>query len=198
MGHQSETPRGIGGHRSLLICVKSKHGCSSGMIGWTFSVIFLSKSGPRACLQGKEFAYLRVCARYFGLTTQQSALIFIHAGPQGLLGRRPLKGLFNRTPRAVGPMSPDTLNPIGLFIIHYQQASRPVVNSCETGGLEGPLGQKSILAVQLWGEPALRAFPPHPPFTSTTCCWCKFVGDFEARGRVLPAAGVLGLKLASN
>ena len=95
-------------------------------------------------------------------------------------------------------MSPDTLNPIGLFIIHYQQASRPVVNSCETGGLEGPLGQKSILAVQLWGEPALRAFPPHPPFTSTTCCWCKFVGDFEARGRVLPAAGVLGLKLASN
>ena len=62
-------------------------------------------------------------------------------------------------------MSPDTLNPIGLFIIHYQQASRPVVNSCETGGLEGPLGQKSILAVQLWGEPApFGGLPPTPPF----------------------------------
>ena len=43
MGHQSETPRGIGG-RSLLICVKSKHGCSSGMIGWTY---YTRAEGPR-------------------------------------------------------------------------------------------------------------------------------------------------------
>ena len=73
MGHQSETRRGIGAW-SLLICLKSKHGCSSGMIGWTkllvsFGVkaLRLQAGGP-AC-KVKIRAYLGVCARYFGLTT---------------------------------------------------------------------------------------------------------------------------------
>ena len=73
--------------------------------------------------------------------------------------------VLNRTPRAVGPMSPDTLNPIGLAIIHHQGWSPTLGVSCGTGALPGPLGQKSILAVQLWGEPApFGGLPPTPPF----------------------------------
>ena len=36
----------------------------------------------------------------------------------------------------------------------------------ETAPLEGALYHKSKFAVKLWGEPALRAFPPSPPLTS--------------------------------
>ena len=61
MGHQSETPRGIGGHRSLLICVKSKHGCSSGMIGWTLIKL---KNSPNQIRAGRTHTCFIIAPTY--------------------------------------------------------------------------------------------------------------------------------------
>ena len=164
MGHQSETPRGIGG-RSLLICVKSKHGCSSGMIGWNnqdYNCPKLQARGP-AC-KVKKAAYLRVCARYFGLTTQQSALINTHGASCPMLPSEILQiSLFNRT--LCKAESPDTLNPNGISIIRQQGCSHTLVTHVEPGPLRGPYAINQFSLCSTRGSRRLRLLPPGPPFT---------------------------------
>ena len=70
--------------------------------------------------------------------------------------------VLNRTPRAIGPMSPDTLNPNGSSIIRFAHV--------EPGPFRGPSTINELRCVALGGAGAFGTFPPNPPFTLIVVC----------------------------
>ena len=89
--------------------------------------------------------------------------------------------LFLRTPRALGPVSPDTLSvatttafgcrrggysllAVATFSWRPPQSGAPA--SWATGALEGPLCQKRTSLCSCGGSRWLRQLPPAPPFNT--------------------------------
>ena len=73
--------------------------------------------------------------------------------------------------RVLTSKHPFTLNSNGPAIMNFHGGfTTTPMNSCGTGGLQGPLAHKTILAGWLRGNRPLRGLPPKTPIYMSTCC----------------------------